>query len=101
MRPALWLMLWLLFRLMAASGAVKLTSGDPTWASLSAMMFHFETQPLPTPVAWYVHHLPQWILKAMSAGVIAVELLAPLLMFSGGSAPSHSFFSWACKRQSR
>ena len=81
LRPALWLMLWLLFRLMTASGAVKLTSGDPAWTSLTAMTFHFETQPLPTAVAWYAHHLPQGMLRALSAGVIAVELLAPFLMF--------------------
>ena len=30
-RPATWLMLWLLFRLMFESGCVKLLSGDPTW----------------------------------------------------------------------
>jgi hypothetical protein len=45
------------------------------------MTFHFETQPLPTPAAWYAHHLPQSLLKAMSAAVVAVELLAPLLIF--------------------
>src|SRR5262245_9009693 len=77
MRPAAWLMLWLMVRLMVASGAVKLTSGDPTWRALTALRFHFETQPLPTPIAWYVHQAPAWILEAMCAGVIAIELLAP------------------------
>jgi hypothetical protein len=81
MRPAVWLLLWLLFRLMVASGAVKLTSGDPTWRALSALRFHFETQPLPTPIAWYVHQAPAWVLQAMCAAVIAIELLAPLLIF--------------------
>jgi hypothetical protein len=80
-RPAVWLMLWLLFRLVFSSGAVKLASGDPAWVSLTAMTFHFETQPLPTPVAWYAHHLPQWLLKALTAGVIAVELATPFLIF--------------------
>jgi lipase maturation factor 1 len=83
MRAALWLLLWLLFRLMAASGAVKLTSGDPAWATLAAMTFHFETQPLPTPLAWYVHRAPVWVLKALCASVIGIELVAPLLMFGG------------------
>ena len=80
MRPAVWLLLWLLFRLMVASGAVKLTSGDPTWRALTALRFHFETQPLPTPIAWYVHHAPEWLLQAMCAGVIGIELLAPFLI---------------------
>jgi lipase maturation factor 1 len=81
MRGAVWLMLWLLFRLIVASGAVKLTSGDPTWTSLTALTFHFETQPLPTPIAWYVHHAPAWVLKVLCASVIGIELFAPLLMF--------------------
>ena len=80
MRPAVWLLLWLLFRLMVASGAVKLTSGDPTWRALTALRFHFETQPLPTPIAWYVHQAPAWLLDAMCAAVIGIELLAPFLI---------------------
>ena len=83
MRGSVWLLMWLLFRLMVGSGAVKLTSGDPTWRSLTALTFHFETQPLPTPAAWFVHHAPVGVLKAMCAAVIAVELLAPLLIFGG------------------
>ena len=80
MRGAVWLLLWLLFRLMVASGAVKLSSGDPTWANLTALTFHFETQPLPTPVAWYLHHAPAWLLKALCASIIGIELFAPLLI---------------------
>jgi hypothetical protein len=81
MRGAVWLLRWLLFRLMAASGAVKLSSGDPTWSSLTALTFHFETQPLPTPLAWYLHQAPAWLLEALCAGVIGIELFAPLLIF--------------------
>src|SRR5207237_7976472 len=44
----LWLLRWLLFRLMLSSGLVKLMSGDPTWRNLTALKFHYETQPLPT-----------------------------------------------------
>src|SRR5262249_8362923 len=53
----LWLLRWLLFRLMSQSGAVKLLSGDPTWRHLTALQYHFETQPLPTWIGWYVHQL--------------------------------------------
>ena len=75
-----WLFKWLLARLMLASGAIKLTSGDPTWSSLTALAFHYETQPLPTPLAWYAHHLPLWFHKATTAATLAIELVAPLLM---------------------
>ena len=55
-----WLFRWLLFRLMFLSGAVKLLSHDPAWRNLTALRYHYETQPLPTPLAWYVHQLPGW-----------------------------------------
>ena len=41
---------FLVFRLMLESGMVKLLSGDPTWRGLTALNFHYETQPLPTPM---------------------------------------------------
>jgi lipase maturation factor 1 len=47
----LWLERWLLFRLLFLSGAVKLLSGDSTWRNLTALNYHYWTQPLPTPVA--------------------------------------------------
>ncbi|MEK7790333.1 MAG: lipase maturation factor family protein, partial [Deltaproteobacteria bacterium] len=57
------LLRWLLFRLVFSSGVVKLISGDPAWHSFTALNYHYETQPLPTPIAWYVHQLPEWFDK--------------------------------------
>jgi hypothetical protein len=57
---------------------VKLTSGDPTWRHLTALTFHYQTQPLPTPVAWYAQHLPVWFQMVSCALLFAVELGAPL-----------------------
>lgn len=48
---------WLLFRLMFASGWVKLS--DPTWTHLQALKVHYETQPLPTVAGWYFHQMPE------------------------------------------
>jgi hypothetical protein len=79
-RLGVWLLLWLLFRLMFGSGAVKLASGDPTWRNLTALTFHYETQPIPTPVSWYAHHLPVWLHKASTAAVLGTELLVPVLI---------------------
>ena len=59
-----WLFRWLLFRLMLLSGAVKLLSGDAAWRSLAALNFHYYTQPLPTPLAWYMQQLPGWFQEA-------------------------------------
>jgi hypothetical protein len=73
---------WLLFRLLLASAAVKLTSGDPTWRNLTALRYHFETQPLPTPLAWYVQALPLWFHRLSAALTFAVEGLVPFLIFA-------------------
>jgi lipase maturation factor 1 len=82
-RLGVWLLLWLLFRLMVGSGAIKLASGDPTWRNLTALTFHFETQPIPTPLSWYAHHLPVWLHKAFTAAALGIELLVPLLILGG------------------
>jgi len=80
-RPARFLMVWLLFRLIFASGVVKLTSGDPAWANGTALEYHYFTQPLPTPVAWFAQQLPGWW-QAMSGWVMFfVELVLPFLLF--------------------
>jgi hypothetical protein len=75
--PARFLLVFLLFKLMFLSGATKLLSGDPTWRHLTALDFHFETQPLPPWTAWYAHHLPAGIHQALVLFTFAVELGAP------------------------
>jgi hypothetical protein len=78
----LWLLRWLLFRLMFASGVVKLATHDPTWRGLTALTFHYETQPLPTWVGWYAHQLPVWFQRFSCAVMFAIELGAPFLIFT-------------------
>jgi predicted DCC family thiol-disulfide oxidoreductase YuxK len=76
-----WLARWLLFRFMFMSGVVKLLSGDANWWNLSALSYHFVTQPLPTPLAWYVASLPTGMLRVATAAVFVVELGLPFLIF--------------------
>jgi hypothetical protein len=76
---ALWVQRLLIFRLMLESGLVKWQSGDPTWRDLTALDYHFETQPLPTPVAWYAHLLSPDVHKVLTATVFAVEVGVPFL----------------------
>lgn len=80
-RLVLLLFYWLLFRLMLSSGLVKLLSGDPAWRDLTALAYHYETQPLPTPLAWFAHHLPLWFQRLSTLAVFIIELAAPLLIF--------------------
>ncbi len=79
---AVWMYRWLLFRLMFLSGSVKLLSHDPNWRNLTALAFHYWTQPLPTLAAWYLAKLPEIMQKISTAGVFCVELAVPFLIFA-------------------
>lgn len=72
---------WLLFKLRFMSGLAKLASGDPAWSGFTALNTYFEVQPLPNPLSWYAHQLPEWLLKFGTAATLAIELLVPLMMF--------------------
>ena len=80
-RIAVWLYRWLVFRYFLLAGAIKLLSGDPTWHNMTALEYHFWTQPLPTPLAWYAAQLPPWFLVAGTAATLGVELGSVVLIF--------------------
>jgi len=77
-----WLFRWLLFRLMLLSGAVKLLSHDPNWRNLTALRYHYETQPLPTVFGWYFHQLPLAAQKFSCIFLFFAELVVPFLFFA-------------------
>ncbi len=81
-RISLWVLRWLLFRLMFTSGMVKLASGDATWRQLTALRVHYETQPLPTAIGWYAHQLPVWFQTFSCAAMFAIEIGAPFVIFT-------------------
>ena len=78
-RLLLW---WLLFRLMFLAGLVKLASGDTTWRDLSALTFHYETQPLPTALGWFVHQLPAWWHRASCVAMFVIEVFVPCCLLA-------------------
>jgi len=80
-RIVIWLFRWLLFRFMLLSGLVKLLTHDTSWAQLTALNYHYETQPLPTPLAWYAHQLPDWFQQLSVLSMFGVELVLPWLIF--------------------
>jgi lipase maturation factor 1 len=90
-RAVLWLLRWLLFRLMFFSGWVKLASGDESWWSLTALAHHYETQPLPSWTSWYADQLPLWVQQISCAIMFAVELVLPLLIPFGRRARAIAF----------
>lgn len=78
---AVWLLRILLFKLMFCSGVVKLSSGDDTWRTLTAMIYHYETTCLPLWTSWYMHHLPLWIHKIETLATFGAELIVPFFIF--------------------
>lgn len=80
---------WLTFRLMFSSGFVKIVSeavSDSSWLSLTALTYHFETQPLPNPLAFFCNALPLVLSKAACAIALAIEIVVPFFVFAGTRA---------------
>ena len=81
-RIAHFLILWLLFRLIFSSGMVKWLEGSKEWSDWSALEFHYFTQPLPTPLAWWAQQLPDWFQHASVGMMFFVEIFLPFLLFT-------------------
>ena len=76
----IWLFRWLVFRYLLLAGAVKILSGDASWRALTALDYHFWTQPLPSLPAWYAAQLPHWLLVGGTAATLVVELAIVFLV---------------------
>lgn len=80
--PFFLLLLWLLlFRLIFSSGIRKLTHGSKEWLNLTAMHYHYFTQPLPNRVSYFFHQQPMWFAKFSTLMVYFFEVAAPLMIF--------------------
>ncbi len=71
----------LIFRMHLQAGTCKLMSGDPSWKNLTALCVHYQTQPIPSTLAWYAHKLPVWFQKLSVAAMLAAEIVLPFLVF--------------------
>jgi lipase maturation factor 1 len=79
------LMIWtslnfLLFRFHIQAGAVKLQSYDLTWKNLTALAFHYQTQPLPNTQAWFFYRLPLKFHQLSSLLMFVIELVFPFAL---------------------
>jgi hypothetical protein len=79
---ALFLLRWLLFRLMFLSGIVKLIAINPAWRNLTAMRYQYATQPLPTWTSWYAHLAPNRFQALSVVAVLIIEVFIPLFFFA-------------------
>ena len=91
-RAALFLLKLLLFKLMLMSGVVKLTSGDDSWWNLTALDYHYWSQPLPTVFGWWADKSPEWFKHFSVAFCLVVEIIVPI--FHLGAAPSETDRCW-------
>ncbi len=79
-RIVIWMLRWMLFRLMFGAGLIKIR-GDACWRNLTCMIYHYETQPNPHPLSYFYHQMPavvHW------GGVLFnhfVELIVPFGLF--------------------
>jgi hypothetical protein len=76
----LWLFRWLIFRIMVGAALIKLR-GDSVWRDLTALYYHFETQPIPNPLSRWFCFLPHGILKDGVLFNFLAELIAPWFAF--------------------
>lgn len=87
---------WLLFRVMFESGLVKLVAGDPHWRDFTAMEVMYETSPFPTILGYIDHHLPRAYHSFEIILTFAAELAAPLLaLFARRPGRWFAFISWS------
>ena len=84
-RAAIFLLKLLLFKLMFMSGVVKLTCGEDSWWDLTALDYHYWSQPLPTVIGWWADQSPEWFKKFSVAFCLVIEIIVP-------------FFIWAPRR---
>lgn len=76
-----WAYRFLLFRMMFESAFVKLASHDPNWRNLHALRYHFMTQPLPNPIAYYAYRISPRVLDFSTSATLVIELGVPFLIF--------------------
>ena len=75
----IWGYRWLIFRIMLGAGLIKIR-GDKCWRDLTCMHYHYETQLVPNPIAYYMHQSPDFFHKFEVMVNHFVELVAPFLL---------------------
>ncbi|XP_061180484.1 lipase maturation factor 1-like [Saccostrea echinata] len=75
----IWGFRWLIFRIMIGAGLIKIR-GDKCWRDLTCMNYHYETQPVPNPISYFMHQSPEVFHKFETLTNHFVELVAPLFL---------------------
>ncbi|CAH1784987.1 unnamed protein product, partial [Owenia fusiformis] len=75
-RFTIWGYRWLIFRIMLGAGLIKIR-GDKCWRDLTCMDYHYETQCVPNPMAYFMHQSPVIFHRFETLTNHFVELIAP------------------------
>ncbi|XP_042654408.1 lipase maturation factor 1 isoform X1 [Tyto alba] len=78
----IWGFRWLIFRIMLGAGLIKIR-GDRCWRELTCMDYHYETQPVPNPIAYFMHHSPWWFHQIETTVNHFIELVVPFFLLLG------------------
>uniref|UniRef100_A0A8C6WR35 Lipase maturation factor n=1 Tax=Neogobius melanostomus TaxID=47308 RepID=A0A8C6WR35_9GOBI len=78
----MWTFRWLIVRIMLGAGLIKIR-GDKCWRDLTCMDFHYETQPVPNPMSYYLHRTPWWFHRFETLANHCIELIVPFFTFMG------------------
>ncbi|NXT38644.1 LMF1 factor, partial [Pelecanoides urinatrix] len=81
-RIVIWGFRWLIFRIMLGAGLIKIR-GDRCWRELTCMDYHYETQPVPNPIAYFMHRSPWWFHQFETLVNHFIELVVPFFLFLG------------------
>src|SRR5205809_205514 len=76
----IWLFRWLAFRIMFGAGLIKIR-GDACWRDLTCLDHHYETQPIPNPLSWWLHWRPHWFHQFGVLWNHFIELIVPWFAF--------------------
>lgn len=75
----LFIYLFIITYVYILQGLIKLR-GDKCWLDLTCMNYHYETQPVPNPISYFMHQEPEIFHKFETLVNHFVELVAPFLI---------------------
>lgn len=80
----LWLLRWLMFRISLGAGLIKVR-GSSCWKTKTCLHYHFETQPIPSPLSFVYHFLPTTVQTRMVDVDLWVQLYtSPMVLIPVG-----------------
>ncbi len=80
----IWILRFLLFRLMFMMGYVKFTSTSEHWQNLIYLKLYFQNQPMPSVFSWFFFQFPDFFHKSLSFLTLVIEMFLPFLIFTFG-----------------